>query len=390
MAAPTDMVMDVDRPNPRLNGGSPRNYLQNGSPGSPYNGSPRSMHNGSPRRMGLDFVTLGMFIIDEIHFPPPQPAVQNIPGGAGSFSALGARIFSSPPVLSRAVGWIVDCGSDFPPALRHYLTEWETYCLMRETPDRLTTRGLNEYGEHDFRAFRYLTPKRRLEFTDLMPEMLLSKSFHLICSPSRCIEQVEGILRRRSRELGVDVSKRPLFIWEPVPDLCTPSQLDVARQALRNVEVVSPNHMELCAFFGISGSLPDSGAVDRNMVERCADEWLSSGIGVEDGPGAIVVRAGREGCYIATRKQSCWLPAYHQSPEKVKDPTGGGNTFLGGLAVALARDKSLVEAAIWGTVAASFAIEQIGMPIRTVGQDGKERWNGDRVAERLELYLQRL
>ena len=64
--------------------------------------------------------------------------------------------------------------------------------------------------------------------------------------------------------------------------------------------------------------------------------------------------------------------------------------WLGGLGVALARDKSLVEAAIWGSVAASFAIEQVGMPRRTVGQDGKERWNGERVAERLDVYLQRL
>jgi sugar/nucleoside kinase (ribokinase family) len=162
----------------------------------------------------------------------------------------------------------------------------------------------------------------------------------------------------------------------------------MCRQALRKIEVVSPNHMELAAFFGLSASRGDD--VDRGVVEMCANEWLSSGIGLENGPGAIVVRAGKDGCYIATRIQSKWLPAYHQSPERVKDPTGGGNAFLGGLAVALARDKSLLEGAIWGSIAASFAIEQVGMPTRTVGLDGKERWNGDRVSERLDHYLQRL
>jgi sugar/nucleoside kinase (ribokinase family) len=164
----------------------------------------------------------------------------------------------------------------------------------------------------------------------------------------------------------------------------------MCRQALRKIEVVSPNHMELAAFFGLSGTLPNTPDVDRPTIEKCATEWLNSGIGLENGPGALVVRAGKDGCYIATRKQSRWLPAYHRDPGRVRDPTGGGNAFLGGLAVALARDKSLVEGAVWGSVAASFAIEQVGMPVRSVGQDGKERWNGDRVAERLDYYLHRL
>jgi sugar/nucleoside kinase (ribokinase family) len=173
-------------------------------------------------------------------------------------------------------------------------------------------------------------------------------------------------------------------------DLCIPTELDLARQALRKVEIVSPNHTELASFFGLTGSLP-SGAIDRPLIESLANEWLQSGIGLEHGPGALVVRAGREGCYIATRKQSRWLPAcFSDAQERVRDPTGGGNAFLGGLGVALARDKSLVEAAIWGRVAASFAIEQVGMPRRSVGRDGKERWNGERVAERLDWYLQRL
>lgn len=75
-------------------------------------------------------------------------------------------------------------------------------------------------------AFRYLTPKRRLEFADLLPEMLSSRSFHLICSPARCIEQVDGIMRRRSEELGLEKAQRPLFIWEPVPYVREPLRID--------------------------------------------------------------------------------------------------------------------------------------------------------------------
>lgn len=103
----------------------------------------------------IDFCTLGMFIIDEIEFPPPKPPVKDIVGGAGSYSALGARIFSPPP-LSKSVGWIVDCGSDFPTELRDFIASWNSGVLIRETPDRLTTRGWNGYGENEHRGMSIL------------------------------------------------------------------------------------------------------------------------------------------------------------------------------------------------------------------------------------------
>ena len=84
-----------------------------------------------------------------------------------------------------------------------------------------------------------------------------------------------------------------------------------------------------------------------------------------------------------------WLPAVHSNAEKVVDPTGGGNGFLGGLAVALARGKGVEEAAAWGCVAASFAIEQVGMPELGVDEEGRETWNGVRVEERLEEFRKR-
>lgn len=84
-----------------------------------------------------------------------------------------------------------------------------------------------------------------------------------------------------------------------------------------------------------------------------------------------------------------WLPAYftEAQAERVVDPTGGGNGFLGGLAVALARGKGVVEAAGWGSVAASFMIEQVGVPVLGKNEDGDETWNGSRVEERLEEYM---
>jgi len=89
-----------------------------------------------------------------------------------------------------------------------------------------------------------------------------------------------------------------------------------------------------------------------------------------------------------------WIPAYFQGGEegehKVVDPTGGGNGFLGGLAVALARGKSIEEAAVWGSVAASFAIEQVGVPVLGANDCGQETWNGVVVQDRLEEFKTRI
>lgn len=179
-------------------------------------------------------------------------------------------------------------------------------------------------------------------------------------------------------------SEKPIIIWEPVPDFCKPEHLEAFYQALKLVDVVSPNHREQANYFGRQGEA--QGAVDRDDVTWHSHEFLISGLGARGG--SVVVRCGREGCYVATQAGVKWLPAYHDDAAKVVDPTGAGNTFLGGLGVALARGLGIEEAAAWGAVAASFAIEQVGLPARS-DTDG-EKWNSVSVRDRLDQFLGRL
>lgn len=244
-----------------------------------------------------------------------------------------------------------------------------------------------------YAAFRYTTPKLRLDHTALTNTQLLwSKSFHLICSPLRCIDLVDNILALRSQSPDGDSKTRPLFIWEPVPDLCTPEELTNCMKALKCVDVISPNHSELGGFFG--RSTDGESHVDFRLIEQLCDQWLLSGIGAHS-QGGIVIRAGKDGCYVARRDTRKWMPAYHQSAETVVDPTGGGNGFLGGLAMGLVRGgaspgvENLWEAAAWGSISASFAIEQVGMPVLSHDQQG-EMWNGARVEQRLSEFKRRL
>lgn len=212
----------------------------------------------------------------------------------------------------------------------------------------------------------------------------------MICSPLRCIELVEGV-KSRLAQLNENLPD-PLFIWEPVPDLCVPSELDNTISAFEHVDVISPNHAELAQLFSVEvDSTTAAGDVNKKTIEECSARLLN-GI-KEDGTASklsVVVRSGKDGCYIASSSGvSKWLPAYHQTAEKVVDPTGGGNGFLGGFSVGLARTDNLIEAATWGNVGASFCIEQVGVPVLGTTPDGKETWNGIVAEERLKQFQQR-
>lgn len=254
----------------------------------------------------------------------------------------------------------------------------------------------------------------------LSDSQVLSKTFHMVCSSSRCISIVQEILQRREglQRDGQIASalERPIFVWEPVPDLCTPEEQEMFFAANRVVDVVSPNELELGLMFGQSGWSED-GQFGRDIVRRI----LESGIGPE-GTGHLVIRAGKDGSYSYSRAQRIWLPAYHQPSSSgsspVVDPTGAGNSFLGALAqgmVSAGRESAniidsvfassmhwqdaakangghdhILDALVFATVAASFVVEQIGVPRMYTSTEGRELWNETEFPERVRLYTQRL
>ncbi|KAJ5771273.1 uncharacterized protein N7511_003324 [Penicillium nucicola] len=365
---------------------------------------------------------MGSLCLDDIEFGDSRPAVKNILGGAASFAVVGARLVSGSK-YAQSVSWIVDVGSDFPSETLDVIKSWNTDCLFRDDLSRLTTRAWNGYHPNEKRDFKYLTPKLRLEPEMLSDTQMWSKTFHMVCSASRCISIVEHILQRREelQKAGkapstADIFKRPIFVWEPVPDLCTPEEQEKFFAANQVVDVVSPNHMELGMMFDQPGWSEESDE-SQKLVQRILD----SGIG-HDGNGLLVVRAGKDGSYAYSKTSKIWLPAYHQpdpsGATSVLDPTGAGNSFLGALAQGMvttgrepfqAIDSVLSHSETWtkalnswgnfpnhpmalicATVAAGFVVEQIGVPQIAVDGNGKELWNQSEFTERVRLYTQRL
>ncbi|KAJ5975779.1 hypothetical protein N7481_009486 [Penicillium waksmanii] len=381
-----------------------------------------SNHDVATRSDQVDFCTLGMFILDDIDFGGVRPGVKNILGGAASFAVVGARLVAG-SAHGRAVSWIVDVGSDFPPETLAAIQSWGTDCVIREDFNRLTTKAWNGYHPNEKRDFEYLTPKLRLEPHMLSDTQVWSRTFHMVCSPSRCISIVHDILERRGelQRAGLAPSTphaldRPFFVWEPVPDLCTPEEQNKFFAANRVVDIVSPNHLELGMMFEQPGWTTNDEA-SRRLVKTV----IEAGIG-PTGNGCLVIRAGKDGSYAYSRDQEIWLPAYHQPDTSgatlVIDPTGAGNSFLGALAqgmISAGREpfgvidsilsnskewedgmvpwggrQDLPKALICATVAAGFVVEQIGVPQISESKEGKELWNQSEFTERVRLYTQRL
>lgn len=408
------------------------------------------------------FTTFGMFIIDEIEWPDNKhPTQTNLIGGAGTYASLGCRLALSPailhnPTLPESVSWIVDTGTDFPPSCIAAINSWRTNCIFRNDPTRLTTRAWNGYGPGDFRAFKYVTPKRRLEVSDLDRRQLQAQSFHMVCSAERCRTLVGELSEARTHLSQETKPDSPVIIWEPIPDLCTPEELIKVRNAAANCTVISPNHDELRTFFEPHEAEQSSQEelVLKLMGWNCPSEDTSLDPSTDNINGVhrpffsniqtpiCIIREGANGSTAYLRISgssthtsipqvlSIHLPAFHtaQASARVIDPTGGGNTYLGALAIALTRPfhdklptavssyfdavkinhldaplpstdhtralneqaKRIVIAMTTATIAASFAIEQFGVPqLDDKAPNTDELWNGQTVTARLGEYLSR-
>ncbi|KAF8917788.1 Ribokinase-like protein [Mucidula mucida] len=325
------------------------------------------------------FVTLGMFIIDEFSFLDEDGnstgKMLSPQESGGTYAAIGARIWLEPD----EVGMVVDRGHDWPSYVQKDLERYGSDIWMfRDQPDAKTTRALNSYmGDH--RSFDYLTPRIRITPRDLKGTRLAGATrLHFICSPSRA-----SAIMSEVREVP---DWDPITIWEPIPDRCVPEELEPLIEVLPSISILSPNAEE--ALTVLSLPLPPT----KETIEEAAQKFLDIGVG-GDGEGAVIIRSGELGAYVSTRsKGGKWMDAYWtaSNPEKVVDVTGAGNSFLGGLGAGLSLvDDDVYEATMYATISASYVIEQEGLPRISMAIDGSSLWNGDSPKERLKLLRER-
>ncbi|ETS86124.1 hypothetical protein PFICI_04149 [Pestalotiopsis fici W106-1] len=329
----------------------------------------------------IDFVSLGMIVLDELRLPDGR-VLHDCVGGSGAYSTLGARLTAA--AQPDTVGSLIVAGNDFPDAVAELIRSWGV-SLDFIVKDGKSTRGLLEYHDAVFgrKSFRYLTEPLQPVASSLTQELLSSRSFHMLYRPAQLVTEVKQLKSLRS---ALGVAEIPVIVWEPFPALCSLANLQIHIEACKEVDIFSPNHHELLGLFHRAAE-----PFDFKVIESCARQILNETdlTTTSKRHYAVVVRAGEHGCHIVSQQSTFWLPPFYTDSSSVVDATGGGNTFLGAFAITLARTSDIRAAAIAGSVAASFAIEQIGIPHRTT-ENSEELWNSKGVLRRFEDYTTRL
>ncbi|KAG8163260.1 hypothetical protein KVR01_006557 [Diaporthe batatas] len=120
------------------------------------------------------------------------------------------------------------------------------------------------------------------------------------------------------------------------------------------VNIYSPNHLEFLELFENSEPVSRDGRINRTFLEYGTEKLLESGKLM---PPRVILSTSMPGRHN-------WLPAFYEDDSTIVDVTGTGNTFLGSLIFAMpACIHDVFEASAMASVAASFSLQQIGMPI---------------------------
>jgi len=148
-------------------------------------------------------------------------------------------------------------------------------------------------------------------------------------------------------------------------------QLDVRRQ-VPGARLVMADTMNFWIENQRDGLLALLGEVDGVVVNdqearqlTGADNLILAAREILDlGPRLVVVKKGEHGAMLVTETDLFQVPAYPTT--KVKDPTGAGDSFAGGMMGHLARcgevtDVHLREALAYGTVVASLTVEDFSL-----------------------------
>ncbi len=291
----------------------------------------------------VKFVTVGNMTIDEILLPDGRSASSQC-GGNCLYAAVGARIWSD------SVGIVSLVGTDFPStwlnAVREagidtqgiaalpqphgmhaglaYRADGERAMLQEGGP------GRDEYDKFPHEWQEWLDYSPRAEHVPAAYANAIGVHFAPV--PVQAHEALVPAMRRPGRCLTLDSPW-----WDGAA-----GQYEPRRALLGAIDALLPSEHDLRVFFRTSVD-PAEGA---RMLGRL-------------GPEAVVVKMGARGSLVSMpcTETMVHVPAF---PCDVVDPTGAGDAFCGGFLVGLVETGDPVEAACYGTIAASFVVEGFG------------------------------
>ncbi len=282
--------------------------------------------------MPSHILVVGSLAYDDVD--TPYDSRREVLGGAASYFSLAACLYA--PV--RLMGVV---GDDFRASDLERLRAKGIDLAGVEHAKGRSFRWLGRYN-HDLATAETINTDLGVfgDWEPTVPPAFADSEFVFLANilpeiQSRMLEQV-----RKPKAIALDT----MNYW-------IERRRDALADVMTRVDIVTVNEAEARQFCG------------THNVLKAARQILALG------PRAVVIKRAEYGALLLTAERIFWTPAYPL--EEVRDPTGAGDAFAGGLLGHLARagaldDRTLCQAVLHGTVCASFAVEAFSV-------DGIER-----------------
>lgn len=277
----------------------------------------------------MSILSVGTVAFDDIETPFGKS--DKILGGSASFIGLSASLFV-PRINIVAV-----VGGDFPKSDLEMLEKHGLHTEgLQIKPDEKTFYWAGRY-HNDMNVRDTLTTALNVlaNFDPIIPESYQDCSFLLLGNLAPATQKcVIERLRKRPKLIALDTMN--FWIDTALSDL-----MDV----LAEVDIISINDEEARQL-----------SKEYSLL-RAAKKIMSFG------PKTVIIKKGEHGALLFQKQAIFYAPALPL--ESVFDPTGAGDSFIGGFIGHLAKTQDLSfenmkKAVLYGSAAASFCVEAFG------------------------------
>lgn len=275
----------------------------------------------------MSVLVVGSVALDTIETPFGR--VEEVLGGSASYFGYAAALFTE----VRLVGVV---GEDFP---QEHIEGFRRRGIDVEGLQRRPGRTFRWSGRYQGTMAVAETLEVQLnvfgEFEPVLPASSRDTPFVFLANGS---PRVQLEVRRQVPSARLVVADTMNYWIE--------NEREALLSLLAEVHGVVLNDQECRQLTGLDNLI----AAGRRILER--------------GPRFVVVKKGEHGSVLVTPEGLFLLPAYPTA--RVKDPTGAGDSFAGGMMGHLARsgevsEGRLREALAYGTVVASLTVEEFGV-----------------------------